>query len=443
MRIAFLCNKDPYNFNHHSGIPFSMRCELEKLAEVVTIGPAVTHSRSWSYWKQSGKSLARQLIPSSALPLVHRIRSRFDASVNAQQSDEVHRRLLQAAARTSASLAQRVETARVDAVVACFSSELLYAFLTDIPIVYYTDTTYQLISSTYPKFKAKSAGYQIARNELERTAMHRSAAAAFATELARQSAIVDYGMPAERTHVVPMGANVLPNESSTNGLERELPSRRSLRLCITAANPVRKGLDLAIDVVELLRERGWNAQLSFVGPPTSRACRSRAVTCVGRLKLAHERDRLRHQQILAQSHLMILPSQAEAFGIAPAEAAHQGTPSIVSAAGGLPEVVLDNLTGLVMPLDASPVEYADRIESLIQSPNDYRAMCNAALQRARAVLSWSQCAQRIMQLLEQAVTQRHCTQAKDTPRGESPSQHAALHHTAHSHATIRVGGEAR
>jgi starch synthase len=47
-----------------------------------------------------------------------------------------------------------------------------------------------------------------------------------------------------------------------------------------------------------------------------------------------------------------MPSVREGLGMAVIEAQAFGVPVVVSDAGGLPEVVIDNLTGLIVPLSA-------------------------------------------------------------------------------------------
>jgi glycosyltransferase involved in cell wall biosynthesis len=101
---------------------------------------------------------------------------------------------------------------------------------------------------------------------------------------------------------------------------------------------------------------------------------------------------------MASSHWMILPSVGEAFGIAPAEAAHFGLPSIVSDIGGLPTVIRHNKTGIVMDIKASASDYCDQLERISKYPDEYELMCNNALQHAHKYLSWEVWARKIQAL---------------------------------------------
>ena len=48
---------------------------------------------------------------------------------------------------------------------------------------------------------------------------------------------------------------------------------------------------------------------------------------------------------------MLVPSRLEGFGLVALEAALMGRPVVASDVGGLPEVVLDEQTGILVPVD--------------------------------------------------------------------------------------------
>ena len=110
---------------------------------------------------------------------------------------------------------------------------------------------------------------------------------------------------------------------------------------------------------------------------------------------------------MTNSHWMILPSKAEAFGIAPGEAAHFGRPSIVSAAGGLPTVVHHGVTGIVMPLDADAESYATALIAASENPEAYQHIAKAALDRATNCLNWDTWGRRVGQLITELVAQKN------------------------------------
>jgi len=74
--------------------------------------------------------------------------------------------------------------------------------------------------------------------------------------------------------------------------------------------------------------------------------------------------------LLAKHDIMIMPSvmESESFGVAALEAAAAGLPVIASRIGGIPEVVLDGVTGLLVK-PGDPKDLADAIITLAKDKN--------------------------------------------------------------------------
>lgn len=326
----------------------------------------------------------------------------MDPADDPARSQAVEASLRAMATRVSGELATQIRRSGVDVVFSSFSCHLLYDMDVEQPIVYYSDSTVRTIRATYPEWQSKSDGYVRAFDDFERRALTRSAAVCMAARYAGDSAVEDYGVDPARLHIVPLGCNITADPGAASR-SRKPPSRERFELSIVALDPERKGLDLSIRTVEAMRARGVDAWLTYVGPVTELARTCPWVRCTGKLQLASRKDRLEHQRILAESHFFIMPSVAEAFGIAPAEAGQFRTPSIVRAAGGLPEVVIDGDTGIVMPFDADAEAYAERLVAMIDDPGDYERMCDRANERACKELTWGAWADRVMPILESVV----------------------------------------
>jgi glycosyltransferase involved in cell wall biosynthesis len=398
MKVGFISVHDPADRDSLSGMPFSMMRALEERGcDVVTFVPSENRRR----WHHSSRRTVARFLPRSVKDVLRRMVGPRPKGAPRGDAD-TYRHVLDESGRLSREVREQVRKSRVDVLFGCCISSLLCEMDVETPIVYFSDTTARLIFESYPALRAQPEGCRRACDELERTGMRRAAAVVLATERARRSAIEDYGVPTDRSFAVPMGANV----HGPPGPEPEAPTRESLRLVITAMDPVRKRLDLAIDAVEELRRTGWAATLELVGPPTARAKSHPHVRCLGVLSLRTQAGRKANREALIRSHLMILPSVGEAFGIAPCEAALLGRPSIVSAAGGLPEVVRDGETGLVMGLEANAPEYARAIAALAARPERYRAMASAAARRARAEFTWERWSSRLVEIMDRVRRKR-------------------------------------
>ncbi|MFG0299275.1 MAG: glycosyltransferase family 4 protein [Phycisphaerales bacterium JB047] len=270
----------------------------------------------------------------------------------------------------------------------CCDQSLLIALDIDAPICYFSDATFTILRDTYKWWPIHTRAYFDAMLRIEKAVLSQVDACVFSSQTTRDSAINDLGIPDHRTHVVPMGANVTPDDPASITSPTNPPTHDDCKLLIIAADPIRKRVDLALEATEILRQRGINATLHIVGPGTPRSNASPATNPLGRLQLSDPNDRVTHQRLLRDCHIQLLPSLGEAFGIAPIESAHFARPSIVANAGGLPFVVLHNKTGLVIDRDEGPAAWADAIESLIDNPDHYRDLSRNALQRAQDELNW-------------------------------------------------------
>ncbi len=85
--------------------------------------------------------------------------------------------------------------------------------------------------------------------------------------------------------------------------------------------------------------------------------------------------------LLAAADLFVLPSQSESFGLAALEAMACGTPVLATRVAGLPELITDDVEGLLEPV-GSVEAMARRAIDLLRDPVRHARMREAALARA-------------------------------------------------------------
>src|SRR5690349_2856429 len=118
-------------------------------------------------------------------------------------------------------------------------------------------------------------------------------------------------------------------------------------------------------------------------------------------------------QLLSHATVFVCPSIYEPLGIVNLEAMACEAAVVATATGGIPEVVEDEVTGLLVPFD--PVddasrtprdperfarEIADRVNRLLDDPAEARRLGVAGRERAVSEFSWSTVAERVQALYQ-------------------------------------------
>jgi glycosyltransferase involved in cell wall biosynthesis len=164
-----------------------------------------------------------------------------------------------------------------------------------------------------------------------------------------------------------------PPPAGTNGFHRPV------RLCVIGSVNGRrsKGQDVAVAALAHLAERGVDASLDLVGPISdprfAEDLRRNAerLGVAGRVRIPGESRDI--DDVIAAADIVLMCSRLEPLGLVPAEALARGRPVIAARTGGLPEVVTDGVTGLlVRPED--PVQLGEAVATLVRHPAVAREM---------------------------------------------------------------------
>lgn len=109
------------------------------------------------------------------------------------------------------------------------------------------------------------------------------------------------------------------------------------------------------------------------------------------------------REILSAATVFVCPSVYEPLGIVNLEAMACSTAVVASDVGGIPEVVADHRTGLLVHYDANDTEFyetrlADAVNSLVAEPERARAYGAAGRERCIAEFSWAHIAEQTMEI---------------------------------------------
>jgi glycosyltransferase involved in cell wall biosynthesis len=300
----------------------------------------------------------------------------------------------------------RLWTLKADAVVAVAASNYVAFLKTRRPIIYISDATFAAIERLYPEYKVLPAWLRRDGNDLERRSLRRSSHVIYPSQWARRSAVEDYGVDDRIIHVLPFGPNLSGELLGKFRTVKTADFAGSLRILYVAVDWERKNGDLVLEIGRALRSAGLPCELFLVGriPATVRS--GNGINVVGFLDKNDPADLTRLCDLYEKAHFFIMPTTADAYGIVFSEAQAFGCPSITFDVGGTSTAVLDNETGIVLPLTATAEDFARRVEQLVRDPSSYETMSRNARQRYEQSANWESWGETILRLASPKAARR-------------------------------------
>jgi glycosyltransferase involved in cell wall biosynthesis len=147
----------------------------------------------------------------------------------------------------------------------------------------------------------------------------------------------------------------------------------------------RKGGPFALEVARELGRRGIRAGLRVIGAAPQGVD---GVEALGRINKWTDAGAEKFKAAMFDSDFIIMPSLAEAYGMALWEGAAHGLPMIGRATGGIGSIIRDHESGLLFPHEAEPGFVADWIEDALASDR-YRRLSEQAFADYRQRGNWT------------------------------------------------------
>jgi glycosyltransferase involved in cell wall biosynthesis len=230
------------------------------------------------------------------------------------------------------------------------------------------------------RLDAESAPRALARNVLDITT--RGGVDRFvAVSAAVADGLVGQGIARKRVAVIPNGIDMAAlQEAAAAPLGQVLAPARWRIGYAGRLEPI-KGCEHFIRAAALLAENHPDAAFYVAGTGSLAAELDALAASLGladRMAFVGYVDSL--APLLAQTDVVVVPSLSEAFGLTAAEALALGVPVVATAVGGLPEIVVDGETGLLVPpADAEAIAAA--VSRLLGDPELARRLGSAGAER--------------------------------------------------------------
>lgn len=271
------------------------------------------------------------------------------------------------------------------------------------PVAVWTDATFAGLVDYYEDYSHLSQRSLRTGHAAERRALDRADLVVYTSQWAADSARDDYGADSSKLAVVPFGAAApaRPDEPLSFVAVR---ARGPVRMLFVGVDWKRKGADLAVAATTSLLRSGIDCTLDIVGcgPPLGTELPPQ-VTVHGFLRREEPRERDRLDQLFRDAAVLVVPSQAECFGLVYAEAAGWGLPVVAVRTGGVPSVVEDGVTGRLVAPPADGASVAAAVRELVSDPARYAATAVAARGRYDRHLTWRRAVDTLLSRVERMV----------------------------------------
>jgi glycosyltransferase involved in cell wall biosynthesis len=165
---------------------------------------------------------------------------------------------------------------------------------------------------------------------------------------------------------------------------------------------VEKGHDLGIEAISAIRRSRPDVRLVIVGDgPVRPALEAQAAPLGAGVIFTGHRDDV--MEVLDAADVLLHPSRIDAFPGALLEALAADVPVVASAVGGIPEIIDDGVSGVLVTPFAGASGLADALEPLLEDARRRRALAMAGRERFEREFTALHWATRMRRVYEDAV----------------------------------------
>lgn len=251
----------------------------------------------------------------------------------------------------------------------------------DLPYGVYLDAdfiTYLKIFSDFEKFNTKDLD-RIAKKE--ESWLQKAQHIFVGSQWAWDEMTKYYNLNENQKIVVHTGGTIdYPSKDTYKG---------QLNFLFISLNFEKKGGFLCVDAFRAIKKEFPSAKLNIVGErPPEDVLKEEGVTYVGLLKKTVSEDLEKFKQLLSEAFLLIHPTTMDTMGAVLIEAGYFGCPSIAPKSFGIPELIIENKTGLLLDIPFNSDDIVNKIKTLINDKDQYQKMRISVKDDMVSRLSW-------------------------------------------------------
>ncbi len=376
MTIAFLTARDPGDKKSWSGAYYYMMKALKDTGHIIEqLGPYKSRIQTFlKIYNKISFKITGKIINISHHPLVAKEYARH--------------------------FERKLKNSKADFIFAPAASPEIAYLKTNIPIIYSSDITFALILDYYQNYSNFSISSKKNGERIESLAIKKAAWIIYPSQWAADSAKRDYNKNPDRVIVHPMGANIESFPESSNLLNK-FKTLNHPRLLFLGVDWERKGGAIAYATYQQLRKMGIDAKLCICGcvPPIN--AEDENLTIIPFLNKNKTADYTRFNNLLLESHFLLLPTLKEAFGIVFCEASAYGLPSLSYDTGGVKGAIREGINGFCFSLHSTAHDFAAKIAEYIADENKYQQLSISARNLFEKELNWNSFVENLFSTIHQ------------------------------------------
>lgn len=380
MKLAFATTFDSRDINKWSGTPLHMvNAFLQQEVAIERIGGLTRHLPPFFKIKQFWKKIAYG----------QRESPRFNIVTAKKYSDQI---------------INKIQHLDVDAIIAPQINPISYLD-SKLPQILWTDSLYANLLDSYPSFANHSTTTINQGHTLVKECLSRCRLAIFSSNWAAQTALRLYGANQDKVKVVPFGANI-SYQFSLEDIRRIIKnrSRHTCKLLFIGKYWERKGGDIVFKVVNTLHQAGHSVELNFLGcNPPKNVKIPHYIKCHGFISKSTPEGMKKIINLFQDSHLLFVPSRAEAYGIVFCEANAFGLPCLASNVGGISTIVKNGINGMTFESNARIEDYCNYILELMQNYSHYEDLALSSFNEYQTRLNWNVATQTVKKLINEVI----------------------------------------
>lgn len=174
----------------------------------------------------------------------------------------------------------------------------------------------------------------------------------------------------EKVHYCPNG---IPKIEESNLYSENKVNSNTVFLLFLSNLLVAKGINTLLDACKILKEKSLNFNCTIIGGEGDVTIESlndkiKSLGIHDIVKYKGKKYGAEKYKEYSKADIFVFPSHDETFGLVNLEAMQFSLPVISTTEGGIPDIILDNITGLLIPKKDSNI-LAKKIETLINDSN--------------------------------------------------------------------------